>query len=166
MARRSKEELIAEFHRLYDIFETLNLCMEPIYGAECLAMMKENVIKRDRMLEWLSEGTATASEIVQGTQEGLNDTLLSLQYAMEDKPEKVETVLTAYKQKTGRHLYADTGNPLQIVKAIVRRGRIENDTEFYMLKEVMSCVDQVVFKEPQTTKAYEMLDHYEMNAGK
>jgi hypothetical protein len=161
VARRSKEELIAEFHRLYDLFETLTACQEPLFDPDDFKWFNEHVPTREHMLECLADGKVTASELVQGTQQGVNDYLSDIEGALEDEPEKAKLVLVAYKERTGRNLFDDVGNPKKTAKLIFKRGKIENDTEFYLLKEVMSNVDQTVFKELQATKAYAMLDEYD-----
>ena len=161
MARRSKEELIVELHRLYDVFETLYACMEPLYGPEAFEMLTRSTITRERMLDLLADGTVTASELIEGARQGLNDQLESIEDALEDQPDIAKLVLASYKRQSGRDLYDDAGNPCKAAKIIVKRGKIESDIEFYLLKGVMSNVDQSVFKEPQTTKAYAMLDDYD-----
>lgn len=137
--------------------------MEPLYGPEFFKIMQEGVVTRERMLRLLTNGTANASELLGGVQQGLNDLLETMMIALEDTPANANLVLAAYKEQTGRNLFDDAGNPQKVAKAIVKRGAIENDTEFYLLKEVMSNVDQTVFKESQTEKAGAMLDDYEFS---
>jgi hypothetical protein len=163
VARRSKQELIVEFHRLYDVLETLNACMGPLYDPELADILNEGIASRELMLSFLSTKKATASELVGGTEQALNDMLLGLEYALQDEPENAALVFESYAKKTGRNLYDDAGNPQKIAKAIVKRGSISNDTEFYLLKEIMCDVDQAVFKKPQMSKANDMLQRYEMS---
>ena len=138
--------------------------MEPLYGSESFEVLSENVPSREHVLGSVSNGKATISDIISGVQQGLNDTLGELAEALQDQPQGAQQVLECFEEKTGKKLFDVVDSPYKLAAAIVQRGHIETDTEFYLLKEIMSKVDQAVFKEPQARKADKMLDTYEMSA--
>lgn len=160
--RRTKEELLVEFHRLCDVFETIWECQFPYLPEELVVCHKKYVVTPEGMLRWLEDGRCTASEIVFGMRQGLNDTVEQLVYLMEDDPGTATKIFAAYRERTGRDFWDDAGNPLKAAKAIVKRGSIANETEFYLLKGLMSNVDQKLFTGKMRDRAYEMLDHFDM----
>ena len=98
------------------------------------------------------------SQIVAGAREGVDDTLAMFEELSKD-------FVAFYNKRTGRDFYREFSDPARRAKAILKRGHIEDDTEFYLLTEILSNVEQTVFTSRQTDKAETMLSDYEEGHG-
>jgi len=116
---------------------------------------KEEVIKR------FDNKQCTASQWLAGLKQTINDFSLFIQYSIERKDPQAIEFLAQYKTKTGRNFFSDAGNPKMIALKIIKRGKIANDTEFYMLKEILSDLDQTILSKDQSAQAENMLGRFE-----
>jgi len=161
--RRTSQEVIEEFHRLYDCFEVISECMFGDGGIPGMESALENTIPRARMLQFVDEKKVTASEIVSGTREALNDTTEELLILQEDNPEDVKRILANYRKRTGRDYWQDAGHPKKMINAILKRGTIADETEFRLVNAYLGNLDQTVMTPKQVEKANEILAHFEEN---
>lgn len=105
-ARRSKEQVLAEFHWLYDCFEAFNAAHSPLEGSECQALLQSTVITRARMLGWLDNGH-TPTQIVSGVRSALSDCQKTMRMLPKDNPAKGAALLASYFALRGRSLEDD-----------------------------------------------------------
>jgi hypothetical protein len=112
--------------QLMDWFFTANTKFRP----EARAMM-EGYLKSPPV-------GATRSDVVRGLKEGINDTLTKATWWTPEKRASVDGALLSKGLPS-------VGQMLLILRkrhiAILKRGRIRNDEEFYIVKEVVSCLD-------------------------
>lgn len=161
MARRSKDEMRAEFSRLFDIFELFcefeRSRMSPARAAEHRSL----VATREKMLSWVEEGKATMSQIVAGTREAINDQNEMLCYAAEAGDSFALEFLAFYRQKTGRDYYGDAGHPRKMARTILKRNEIVDETEFRLINGIICNVDQAVFRGDEIGRVNDMLLRFE-----
>ena len=162
MARRTKTELVAEFNRLYSVFETLLACLGPFHDdPKDHAIMMDSVTPRWAMLDALDQKTATASEILAGVQAGLNDLLAQVEYGLKHAPDRAVKILTHYTEKTGRDLFQDVRKPSDLAKQAIKRGQIVTDTEYEVLIECLSQTDQTAITGAEFNRTNDMLAQYQ-----
>ncbi len=165
MARRSKEELLAEFHRLYDIFEvTLDIQDELNPGL----FDRRLITTRAHMLEWVDAKQATLSQAISGAREAINDTYETYHFgARNQSPEEskiTEYFLTRYREITGRDYFADAGRADRMAKKIIKRGHIKSPEEFRLLNMFASDVDQTSLSKEEYQTANRLMSTYEDTA--
>lgn len=160
MPRRTKEEILQEFHRLSDAFEAAldmheDLCPE----------MREHrhlVLTRDDMLKQVDNGKATASQILSGTREAVSDLFQGLGLDAANPPPFAAEFLAEYRRTTGRDFFADAGRPHQRVKSLIKRGTFTSDEEFRLVLRVLNDTDQAILTPKQVERANGMLSAYEV----
>ncbi|MEC3859830.1 hypothetical protein VK792_00915 [Mesobacterium sp. TK19101] len=158
MARRTKEELLAEFHRLSGVFETacdIQCDLDPDFQKT-----RHLIITRDQMLGWHDAGTATASTILSGVREGLNDISTGVMVALSENASSGRRFLDRYSARTGRDFFDDAGRPDAAIKAILARGRILDDTEYRLLSDALADTGNTLLTQKQTTKAETLMASY------
>ncbi len=152
MARRSKEELIAEIKKAYQASKVLleiQLEDEPEYGMQDLAALPEI----DGWISRCREGGATYSEILAGVIEHVNGFLTFARTAKH--PEELARIhdhLARYKAKTGHDLLTQFSDPLKVVKAILRTGKINTETDYRIVMEILNDVGNAAFDDAQLAK--------------
>jgi hypothetical protein len=102
-ARRSKEQVLAEFHWLYDCFEAFLAAHGPVEGIDYQELP---IISRAEMLGWLETG-ATPSQIVAGVRSVLSDATGAMRHLPRDNPAKGATLHANYLAIRGRSLAED-----------------------------------------------------------
>lgn len=159
MPRRSKEEILQEFHRLSDAFEAALDMQEKL----CPKWREERclVLSRGDMLKHVENGKATASQILSGTREAVSDLIGGMGLDSADPPPFAAAFLSDYRRTTGRDFFADAGRPHQRVKSLHKRGTVKSDEEFRLLMGVLNDTDQNILTSRQVEKANAMLLAYE-----
>jgi hypothetical protein len=158
MVRRTKEELIAEIDKIALAVELFDDLMAGQAGQEAFF---GNTPKKDKWVAGcLAEG-ATLSQILAGYKQALNDTNVMLNMQVEESPEFVATFFKMYREKTSREYFEDFDTAPKIAKAILRRGVIADETEFYLLNDIMSDTEQTVFKGKGIARVEAMLGLFE-----
>lgn len=165
MARRSKEEMRAEFNRLSDIFELFCEFQRSRMDAPRAAKQQSLIPTREKMLSWVEEGKATMSQIVAGTREAINDQNELLCYSAEAGDPFAREFLAFYKEKTGREYYDDAGHPRKIARMILKRNEIVDETEFRLVNSIICNVNQTVFKGEEIDRVTDMLRRFEIKVG-
>jgi hypothetical protein len=84
-----------------------------------------------------------------------------LNMQVEESPEFVATFFKMYREKTSREYFEDFDTAPKIAKAILRRGVIADETEFYLLNDIMSDTEQTVFKGKGIARVEAMLGLFE-----
>ncbi|MBN8730348.1 MAG: hypothetical protein J0L64_07405 [Acidobacteria bacterium] len=131
--KRTREEMIAEFHRLYTIFETIEDCLHNQDGAYWTTGFGRLVRSRAAQLERVVKGEFPPGEIVLGTLQAINDTSAELVSQLRDDPAKAEQALAAYRERTGRDYWQDAKPPKALIKVILKRGRLLDEAEGRLL---------------------------------
>jgi len=145
MARRSKQDMRAEFDRLNGIFETIVAFKKLNVPKEHLSSF-DAVPSREDMLNWGETGKATLSDLLSGTTQAIQDFSCDLyeQDAFGDK--KAQDFLELYSARhDGRSYFSDVGDPTKGAAKILRRGVIRNETEWYLIKAIMDDVAHTSF---------------------
>lgn len=102
-ARRSKEQVLAEFHWLCDCFEAFLAAHGPVEGIDYAS---QSIISRQQMLGWLDKGQ-TPSQLVAGVRSGLADARMAMRYLPRDNPAKGAALHANYLALRGRNLDDD-----------------------------------------------------------
>ena len=165
MARRTKEEMRAEFDRLSDIFELYCEFERSKMSRERSEKHRSLVISREEMISWVEQGKAKMSDIVSGTRQALNDVNEMLSYSVEDRTSYAPEFFAFYRERTGRDYYDDAGHPRKMARKILKRGEILDETEYRIIDSVLSNVEQTVFKDNEIARVNEMLSRFASNVG-
>lgn len=158
MPRRTKEELLAEFHRLSDVLEIMwdILCeMEPER-----AEFSHLVTSRAEMLKAVENKDATLSTVLAGVTQAINHYAIGFEMCSSSEAITRETFLGHYRRRTNRDFFDDIGRPEAQAKAILRRGRISDETEFHLLNEYVVNLDQTVLSGSQLAKAVDLVENF------
>lgn len=166
MARRSKEEMLTEFHRLYEVFEVFCDFKRSRMSPEAAAKNRSEIPTKEQVLSLVAGKRATLSQIIAGTREAINDQNSDLSEHMEVGDEFVSELFHYYRQRTGRDYFADVGHPKTMARTILRRGKIIDETEFRLISDTLSNVDQTVFKGDEVELANQMVFRFEDAVGK
>lgn len=102
-ARRSKEQVLAEFHWLYDCFDAFLAAHGPVEGIDYATLP---VTSRQTMLAWMDKGH-TASQLVAGVRSGLTDAAGAMRHLPRDNPAKGAALHANYLALRGRSLEED-----------------------------------------------------------
>ncbi|WP_425099839.1 hypothetical protein [Tropicibacter sp. S64] len=112
MPRRTRDQLLAEFHRLYDCFEA---AIEAFQGLGTMwerELLADHVATRDRMLSWIAEGNSTPSQIAAGVHSALADMRLGLKDMTCNRPGQAALFHHRYEAIRGKPFNDDTaGHP-------------------------------------------------------
>ena len=146
MARRTREELLAEYRRIEAMFDTWRdyeiaraSSMYPEYAEGLGDLSSEAALAKAR------PGGFTLSGLIEGTRQALNDISKELGHAIEDDCSEGRGFLAFYRERTGRDWWDDAGDPTKMARKILKQGRIRNKTECYLLENILTNVDQTVF---------------------
>lgn len=107
MARRTKQEVLAEFHHLRDCFDAFLTAFAPNWSSEDAAFMQSHIITRDEMLSWIDKGKTTASGVVAGVKAGIADWKLALRDLERYHPEKAQIFHDSYVDLRGKRFLDD-----------------------------------------------------------
>lgn len=125
----------------------------------------DTVTSSERMLEWVEEGQATLSQIIAGTQQAIKDFNVTLVEDASNGGSLVQRFATFYRNRNdGREYFSDVANPRKLAAKILQRGKLKNDTEWYLLKELTTAADQTLFTPAETDTIDRMLATYETGA--
>lgn len=102
-ARRSREQVLAEFHWLYDCFDAFLAAHGPVEGIDYGTFP---VITRAEMLRWLERGQ-TPSQLVAGMRSALGDATGAMRHLPNDNPAKGAALHANYFALRGRSLEED-----------------------------------------------------------
>lgn len=102
-ARRSKEQVLAEFHWLYDCFEAFLAAHGPVEGIDYAS---QPITTREQMLGRLGKGH-TPSQLVAGVRSALGDAMGAMRYLPRDNPAKGAALHANYQALRGRSLEDD-----------------------------------------------------------
>ncbi|MDX8350942.1 hypothetical protein [Cognatiyoonia sp. IB215182] len=163
MARRSKEEVIAEIKRLYECFDDM-IDQINTHGPVDNFIDKSLLIPLSAYLDGIENREFTASEALSGIKEGVNGNCLFLLEYIERDPDAVAAMLKGYQEKTGRDYWTDAGDPKKAVKAILKRGYAETEDEYYLIKEVVCDVDNSLIANRDRPKAERIMDDFEQRS--
>ena len=163
MARRSKEEMRAEFDRLSEIFELfLEFEMSKMHWEEA-ERTRKLVPTPEQMLAMVGVNGTTMSHIIAGTREAINDNNQCLSEMIEDGDSFAREFLAFYRARTGRDYFDDAGHPKKMARAIFKSGEIADETEFRLMMGVLNNVEQTVFKEKEVEHVSDMLYRFEQS---
>ena len=127
--KRSPEEMLAEFHRLYDIFEAIEDAVHNQDGTYWTAGFGRLIHSRTTQLDRVAKGEFPPGEIVLGTRQAIRGTTDQLVGLLQDDPATGEKALATYRARTGRDYWDDVEPPKKLLAIILKRGRIRDAAE-------------------------------------
>ena len=102
-ARRSREQVLAEFNWLYDCFEAFLAAHGPVEGIDYAS---QPITSRQTMLGWMNKGH-TPSQLVAGVRAALGDARGAMRYLPQDNSAKGAALHANYLALRGRTLEED-----------------------------------------------------------
>jgi hypothetical protein len=151
MKRRTKAEILLEFHRVADVFDVAWDIQCEIYPE--FRATRHLVASREKMLGWVDDGKATASQILAGCRQALNDFFEMHDFDDPDRDPSGAVFLREYRLRTGREFFDDAGRPWILVSRVLARGHINDETEYQLLNAICASGDQKRFSQGDITKA-------------
>lgn len=133
MARRSSEQIRAEIDRLaglVEIFEDFNRRYHSPDFDEVVPLPG-----KDTWIAACRAGGASWSQILAGYEQAVNETLAAFVGNAPDKRAYAKALLADFEGRTGQPLFSVVSPPKRALSAIAKRGRIQSETEYYMVKE-------------------------------
>ena len=161
MARRTKEELLAEYRRIGAIFDTWRDYEISRATPERAESLRRNVPSSEVALARVVPGGPTLSDLIEGTRQALNDISDELTDAIEQGWPEGRGFLAFYRDRTGRDWWQDAGNPAKMARKVLKRGRVRNETEWYFLEIILTKVDQTVFSPEEVERLEAMRLRFE-----
>ncbi len=161
MPRRTKDELLAEFRRIGAIFDTWRDFEIARASPERAASLRRNVRSSEEALAEMGPGGATLSSLIEGHQIALNDICEQLGHGIEANKPEARDFLAFYRERTGRDWWDDAGDPAKRARKILKRGRIRNATEWYLLENILTNVDQTIFSHEEVVRLNAMRLRFE-----
>ena len=138
MPRRSTEEILADHDRTRAALDHLFAILGPIIEPDNPTYLTDGAIPAASMRALVTEGTASASQILAGAREELT----SMTYAIEDirhrDPQAADWATEEYMRRTGRSLWSDVKPPARQVRALLKRGRIRNESDWSLINTALS----------------------------
>ena len=152
MARRTRAELLVEIERLGQVFD-LAMAFQMEHGEpELAAALRDTVPDHATFTARALDGGARPSEVLAGLQQALADFPGGM---LADRHHAGDAALwyAFYAEQTGRSYVDDMGDPVAIVRAVVRRGRIVDQMEYDLLNGVLTNTAQDLLSPRQTAQA-------------
>ncbi|MBK7929818.1 MAG: hypothetical protein IPJ98_20780 [Bryobacterales bacterium] len=158
--KRTQEEMIAEFHRLYTIFETIEDCLHNQDGEYWTTGFGRLIHSRAAQLERVVKGEFPPGEIVLGTLQAINSTSAELVRLLRDDPATAGRALAAYRDRTGRDYWQDAKPPKALIKVILQRGRLLDEAEGRLLADWLAGAAAARAKPAEVTLARDILARF------
>ncbi|MCU0826957.1 MAG: hypothetical protein MUE52_06020 [Tabrizicola sp.] len=136
--KRTPAKMIAEFHRLCDVFDALDDCAYLGYpDPERFGGCRWGPVPRQPALDRIADKTATPAQIVGGIREELNNMSLGLLDMLRRDPNRFRTILDTYRSRTGHDYFQDAGHPKKMLRVLLRRDRLTDEAEYRLLDTVL-----------------------------
>ncbi|WP_294230406.1 hypothetical protein [uncultured Shimia sp.] len=132
--RRSREELLAEFHQLYEVLELISKVEDLVVPIAPEINFQKDTPSKQQALSLVDHGRVTLSQVCSGVREAIYDSLETLEDLQEEDSQKANLFLQSYRDLSGRNLWDDIDNPKIVVKAILKRGHLLTEEEFRLIK--------------------------------
>ena len=158
--KRTQEEMIAEFHRLYTIFETIEDCLHNQDGEYWTTGFGRLIHSRAAQLDRVVKGEFPPGEIVLGTLQAINGTSAELVRLLRDDPATAERALAAYRDRMGRDYWQDAKPPKALIKVILQRGRLLDEAEGRLLADWLAGGEAGRAKPAEVTLARDILARF------
>ena len=157
MPRRPRVELERELAHLVALNEVFASVLVP---PELRAAAGANLAEEAERLR--SQGIAL-SDIIEGMRQARNDSLeMSLEASPDARADLAKALAAAGLEPLSRLLAQRVGH----VRKLLPKGRVETETEYYLLKEVVTTQDSPHLGPGDRIRAQEMLEDFERQAGK
>ncbi|MEO1542644.1 MAG: hypothetical protein AAFR75_01270 [Pseudomonadota bacterium] len=149
--RRSTEQIKAEIDKLAELVEIFENFNRRYHHPDFEGI--EPLPTKDEWITRCREGGASWSEILAGYEQAANDTLAVFSSNAPDMRAYASALLSDFESRIGRPLFSVVSPPQRVLKAIAKRRYIENETEYYLVKEVIDDLSD----DPQKTKLTQQL---------
>ncbi len=121
MARRSKEEVLSEFHHLFDCLEAFMVAEDPFIGKSNASLRREMMVSRKKMVAAIDGGAMSASQALSGAKSAVSDLRRNLKLYRTDEPETAEKIEEAYVSARGTFFETD------IERSRLKKAVVNND---------------------------------------
>jgi hypothetical protein len=146
MARKISPQREAEYNELKRVL----LLLYAHWGNKKFSSSMENIMNHN-------EAKFGKSRALAGLKEAINETLDGLYAFTKDELAEIDRYLKSHHAPTLTELYARKGNHFA---KILRRGRIKDDVEYYMLNERLNDVDDKSASPTERRKIAELVAQY------
>ncbi|TNC43790.1 hypothetical protein FHG66_20775 [Rubellimicrobium rubrum] len=133
--------MMAEFRRLGALFDTW-LDYQLAHGEAAMQKAYQKTRRSNDILTLVKPGGPRLSDVLEGTKQGLNDINDMIRDGLQEGWPSATGFLAYYRERTGREWWADAGDPVRMARAILKRGQIRDETEWYLLKNLLDPLDQ------------------------
>jgi hypothetical protein len=133
--------MMAELRRLGALFDTWR-DYQLAHGEPAMQRAYQKTPRSDDLLAHIKPDGPRLSDLLEGTKQGVNDISDELREGLEQGWPTASGFLAYYRERTGREWWAGAGDPVRTARAILKRGRIRDETEWYLLKNLLDPVDQ------------------------
>ena len=136
MVRRTAEEIRAEIDR-YDELLRIDLDFrKALYPEEAHFLEQEETLPEpEKWIATLLQHGSTLSQVLESYKQSCNEILVVFTGRDPDVMNYANGLREFYYQRTGRSILFDFPLPTRKLKTIAKRGKIRNETEFYLVKE-------------------------------
>lgn len=161
MARRSKEELIAELRRGFravQVFSEIHAEEDPENGMRML----DDLPDIDAWISGCLAQGGTLGQLLAGVMEEVNGYLVHFRTARHaQEVAHSQKLLARYKEKTGQDFLAQFADPLKTVKSILRRGIILHEADYRIVMEILNDTTQTTYDDGQIAKLNSAVSAFE-----
>lgn len=164
MVRRTKQEMLEEFDRIFNIYELIQEFIRSQSSPIQLQLLTRKPT-RDQMLAQVGTNGISLSALILGVRSAISEHSDDLRECIEDGDEFASDFFKFYREKTGRNYFHDAGNPTKIARQILKRGQIRNEIEFRLITDVLNDVEQAVFNPDEISLVNSMMERFEAHSG-
>jgi len=160
MPRRSPAELLAEHDRLRSCLDVLAAVLGPVLEPDDPRYLVDGLVSAETTRAAVLNGAARASDVLAGAREAIADLTRAVEDLGRRAPDKAGFVLDAYRATTGRDLWKDADHPGRLLRAILKRGFIANETEYRLVADYLADMATGLLTDAQRDTAGQMLARF------
>ncbi len=161
VVRRTKEQMQAELARLSEIFDVIR---EYMLREEQSADRRALIPTGAEIQAAIQDRKMTASDTIASLQQAINNHSIALEQAQQNGLSTLIDFPAFYKNRTGRNYFEDIQHPGAAARAILARGVITDETEYYLLIEYLNDTSQTIFNEDEIIRIGQMINDFETAA--
>lgn len=122
--KRTAEDMRAEFHRLYDIFEAIEDAIHNHDGSYWTTGFGRLIHSRAAQLDRVAQGEFPLGEIVLGTKQAISSATEQVISLLQNDTVAGGAALARYRAQRGRDYWDDVAPPKKLLSVILKRGCI------------------------------------------
>ncbi|MEM9756810.1 MAG: hypothetical protein AAF914_12485 [Pseudomonadota bacterium] len=161
MARRTQAELITEIGRLAQCHAAIIDCLNAHAGDGWDYHGPGVTLPVESYIADIEAGRITASQALGAWRETLNELAFAVAEMVTDGAGSASPALVAYRVRTGRVFWEDAGHPKKLIAAMLKRGRIDDEADYYLIRNAIDDGNASLLTDRQRQKAQALLAAYE-----